>query len=293
MEDKPVLIAGCGYIGRQLARCLQSQHIAVTGCVRSVASARALTKAGITAQQVDFDETTDSLSLAGFNDVFYLMPPPATGTRDTRMACFLDALGVAKPPRRIVYISTSAVYGDCDGAWITESQPTAPTTSRGERRLDAEHKLVEWCGQRDVEWVILRVPGIYGPGKLPLARLKKGLPVLREIDAPYTNRIHGDDLVAVCAAAMQSEHANTIYNVSDGHPGNMTDYFFRIADAAGLPRPDTVTRAEAAEALSAGMLSFLNDSRRMRNDKMLDELCVKLQFPDLQSGLAACFREPE
>jgi nucleoside-diphosphate-sugar epimerase len=140
-----------------------------------------------------------------------------------------------------------------------------------------------------VQWTVLRVPGIYGPEKLPLARLREGTPVLREQDSPYTNRIHADDLASVCVAAMRSTRTSTVYNVSDGHPSNMTDYFFRVADAAGLPRPPTVSREEAQQVLSAGMLSFLNDSRRMSNVKMLDELPVALQYPDLEAGLASCF----
>ncbi|MDH5470781.1 MAG: SDR family NAD(P)-dependent oxidoreductase, partial [Gammaproteobacteria bacterium] len=91
--------------------------------------------------------------------------------------------------------------------------------------------------------------------------------------------------------AMQSAATNTVFNVSDGHPGNMTDYFFRVADAAGLPRPPVVTRAEADRVLSSGMLSFLADSRRISNDKMLQALGITLQYPDLATGLAACFPE--
>jgi nucleoside-diphosphate-sugar epimerase len=207
------------------------------------------------------------------------------------MSGFLAALDETALPRRIVYISTSAVYGDCRGARITEAQPVNPATARGTRRLHAEQQLQSWAEMHKVQWTILRVPGIYGPGKLPLARLQKGLPVLREVDAPWTNRIHVDDLAAICVAAMASEHANTVYNVSDGHPGNMTDYFFRVADAAGLPRPTEVPLAEAEQVLSPGMLSFLRDSRRMDNRKLLDELKVELQYPDLATGLAACFKE--
>ena len=133
------------------------------------------------------------------------------------------------------------------------------------------------------------MPGIYGPGKLPLARLEKGLPVLREADAPWTNRIHADDLADICIAAMQADSPDIVYNVSDGHPSNMTDYFFRVADAAGLPRPPEVGREEAARVLSPGMLSFLNDSRRMDNSRLLEELGITLQYPDLDAGLASCF----
>ena len=289
MEDKPdnpVLIVGCGYIGRRVATLLGKRGRAVTGLVRSAASAGDLAGIGIETLQSDLDR--DSLPpLAGFRDIFYFAPPPGDGDRDTRMMRVLAALGA---PRRIVYISTSAVYGDCGGAWIDEDQPVNPTNARGWRRFDAERQLSTWAQDHDVQWIILRVPGIYGPGKLPLARLRQGLPVLREEEAPYTNRIHGDDLAAICVAAMDSDKVDTVYNVSDGHPGNMTDYFFRVADAAGLPRPPVVARDEADAVLSAGMLSFLNDSRRMRNDRLLSALGIELQYPDLESGLKSCFR---
>jgi len=295
MGDKPrntVLIVGCGYIGRRVAVLLQAENFRVTGCVRSAQSAAQLDSLGIHSLVVDLDQPAAKPGWAGgFDEVFYFAPPPAQGEQDPRMQAFLQALDNREPPRRIVYISTSAVYGDCQGAWISESQPVNPATSRGQRRLHAEQQLVDWCAQQQSQWIILRVPGIYGPEKLPLARLREGTPVLREQDSPYTNRIHADDLARVCIAAMNSPHARTLYNVSDGHPSNMTDYFFRVADAAGLPRPPTVSRAGAQQVLSAGMLSFLQDSRRMSNAKMLDELQVELQYPDLAAGLSCCFTD--
>ena len=291
MEDKPdnaVLIVGCGYIGQRVVRLLRHDNVPVSGLVQRAATANRLKAMDVAVIRTDLDSEIPAGALDGFADIFYFAPPPREGDADTRMTAFLRSLQDS-PPRRIVYISTSAVYGDCHGAWITEAQPVDPTTGRGRRRLDAEQQLTEWCGAHDVQWTILRVPGIYGPGKLPLARLKKGLPVLREADAPYTNRIHGDDLAMICIAAMQAEVCNTVFNVSDGHPSNMTDYFFHVADAAGLPRPPTVSRAEAEKVLSEGMLSFLADSRRMKNDKLLGELGVSLQYPDLEAGLKSCF----
>jgi nucleoside-diphosphate-sugar epimerase len=295
MQDKPyktVLITGCGYVGRRVAGLLQAENHQVTGCVRSKESAAALDRSGIRAVTVDLDRPAAKHGWAhGFDAVFYFTPPPPQGEQDPRMQAFLQTLDVEAPPRRIVYISTSAVYGDCQGAWISESQAVNPATARGQRRLDAEQRLMAWCDAHDVQWILLRVPGIYGPGKLPLARLRKGTPVLREEASPYTNRIHADDLAHICVAAIKSAHANTVYNVSDGHPGNMTDYFFKVADAAGLPRPPTVSRVEAQEVLSAGMLSFLKDSRRMSNSKMLAELAVTLRYPDLDAGLPSCFTD--
>jgi nucleoside-diphosphate-sugar epimerase len=291
MEDKPeipVIIVGCGYIGRRVAARLLAQSCTPTGLVRSVASAAAARAAGIAPLQVDLDHDIPALAA---REIYYFAPPPGEGEQDTRMRRFLAALTVS--PRKIVYISTSAVYGDCKGAWIDETQPLSPATGRGLRRLDAERQLVTWADAHDSQWLILRVPGIYGPDKLPLARLRKGLPVLSEDESPYTNRIHGDDLAAICVAAMQSDRHHTVYNVSDGHPSNMTDYFFRVADAAGLPRPPVVSRAQADAVLSAGMLSFLQDSRRMKNDRLLRELGIELQYPDLDAGLAACFNHEQ
>jgi nucleoside-diphosphate-sugar epimerase len=293
MQDKPyksVLIVGCGYVGRRVADLLPADTCQITGCVRSKQSAAKLELSGIAPLVIDLDQPAAKTGWAdGFDEVFYFAPPTPHGEQDLRMHAFLQAIDTAALPRRIVYISTSAVYGDCQGAWITESQALNPTTARGQRRLDAEQQLQAYCELHNIQWLLLRVPGIYGPGKLPLARLREGTAVLREADSPYTNRIHADDLARICVAAMNSPHADTVYNVSDGQPSNMTDYFFKVADAAGLPRPPTISRSEAAQVLSAGMLSFLNDSRRMSNAKMLDELAVTLLYPDLDSGLRACF----
>lgn len=294
MQDKPhesVLIVGCGYIGRRVALRLQQAGCRVSGWVRSADSVARLQQDGIDARQVDLDALPAGvLEGTAYDALCYFAPPQPAGARDERLRTLLAGIPGNARPRRLLYISTSAVYGDCNGAWITESQPLQPATERGARRLDAERQLQAWCDEQGVDWMILRVPGIYGPGKLPLARLRQGTPVLREADAPYTNRIHGDDLAAICVAALMSTHRNEIYNVSDGHPSNMTDYFNRVADAAGLPRPPAVDRAEAERVLSAGMLSFLRDSRRMRNDKLLQQLDVTLMYPDLESGLRDCFR---
>ena len=296
MQDKPqktVLIVGCGAIGRRVAALLPASQFDVTGVVRSNESAERLAKAGVRAICIDLDRPKPGIDLGGcqYEDIFYFVPPPPSGQQDLRMRAFLDTLQGEMSVRRIVYISTSAVYGDCQGAWITETQPLKPATPRGHRRQDAEQQLLAWCKAQATQWIILRVPGIYGPGKFPLERLRKGTPVLCEEDSPYTNRIHADDLATICVAAIYSSIFNAVYNVSDGQPGNMTDYFFQVADAAGLPRPPVVNREEAQTVLSPGMLSFLQDSRRMDNRKLLRDLGIVLQYPNLAAGLAACFQE--
>ena len=147
--------------------------------------------------------------------------------------------------------------------------------------------MLAWQAATGVPVVILRVPGIYGPGKLPLERLRKGLPLLREADSPYTNRIHVDDLIVTCRAAMERGRPGAAYNVSDGQPSNMTDYFNRIADFTGLPRPPTISRDDI-DQLSPAMRGFMDESKRLSNRRLREELGVTLLYPTLEDGLAAC-----
>jgi nucleoside-diphosphate-sugar epimerase len=188
----------------------------------------------------------------------------------------------------VVYLSTTGVYGDCKGAWVDETRPVNPTVDRAHRRLDAETRWRTWSRQTGGELVILRVAGIYGPGKLPVKRLQSNQPMVREADSPITNHIHSLDLVRICLAAMQRGRSGELYNVSDGHPGTMTGYFNQVADFLGLPRPPQISAAEAQQQLSPGMLSYLEESRRLSNKKMLDQLGEVLDYPTLAEGLPVC-----
>lgn len=285
---KPVLIMGCGYVGASLLRYLPDS-VQVTAVTRNPATCRTLETLGVKAVAGDLDEDVPVLPTRAA-ELFYFAPPPPQGSSECRLRRFLASIDPTRLPRRIVYISTSAVYGDCQGQWITEQQPLKPGTDRGRRRADAEQALLEWMAQTGVPVVILRVPGIYGPGKLPLSRLKKGLPLLREEESPYTNRIHVDDLVSACLAAMEKGQPGAAYHVSDGQPSNMTDYFNRIAEVFGLPRPPTVSRAEAATALSKGMRGFMDESKRLDITRMQQELGVVLRYASLEAGLLHCLR---
>ncbi|MHB8746286.1 MAG: SDR family oxidoreductase [Gammaproteobacteria bacterium] len=282
-----VLIVGCGDIGRRVAALCRGEGQTVTGMMQSAASVAQLQTVGIRPWQADLDDpaTLAEARHAG-QDIYYFAPPPATGETDPRMANFLAGIADDDLPQRVVYISTTGVYGDCGGAWITEAQPVNPRTPRGKRRLDAENSLRAWQARTGVPVVILRVPGIYGPDRLPLERLKKSLPVLRENEAPYSNRIHAEDLAHVCITAMQRGTPGAVYNVADNQPTTMSHYFNQIADALGLPRPPAVSMAEARAMLTPAMLSFIEESRRIDNRKLREELGVELLYPDLESGLA-------
>jgi nucleoside-diphosphate-sugar epimerase len=228
----------------------------------------------------------ESLETTAPRVLYYLAPPPASGDDDPRLRNWLRS---RQPlPRRFVYISTSGVYGDCGGAWINEDCPLNPRSERGKRRLAAENQLRAWSREQGVDLIILRVPGIYGPGRLPVERVRQGVPVLIEADAPWSNRIHADDLAVACLAAARRGQSGQAYNISDGHPTTMTDYFWRIADLYALPRPPAISMTEARRVLTASMLSFLEESKRLDTRRMREELGVEPRYPDLASGLPAC-----
>lgn len=288
-----MLIVGCGDVGRRVGRLAAQTGESPRCLVRSADSAAACAAAGLTAMAVDLDCAAPVAGdLAAHREIFYFAPPPPSGSSDSRMQRLLGALP-ATGARRIVYISTTGVYGNCEGAWVDETRPCNAQVDRARRRLDAERQLLAWRDAGGGEVIILRVAGIYGPGKLPLTRLQQQVPMIGEDDAPYTNRIHIDDLVTVCLTAMARGRDGEAYNVSDGVPGNMRDYFDRVADLFGLPRAPLISLGEARETLSPGMLSYLGESRRLDNGKMLRDLGITLRYPDLQHGLHSCLAEAE
>ncbi|MEJ2347109.1 MAG: NAD-dependent epimerase/dehydratase family protein [Gammaproteobacteria bacterium] len=282
------IIIGCGYVGRRVAALEQAAGRSVLGVVRSADSAAALAASGIEARTADLDqpESLAPLPLAGAT-VYYLAPPPPRGDRDPRMEGFVGILRRSGVPDRVVLISTTGVYGDCAGEWVDEQRTPRPQADRARRRLAAEETLRQWGRDQRAAVVVLRVPGIYGPGRLPVTRLRQGLPVLREAEAPFSNRVHVDDLARACLAAARRGANGAVYNVSDGAPSTMTDYFNRVADAVGLPRPPQISLEQARRELSPGMLSYLAESKRLDTRRMREELGVIPEFGDLGAGLRA------
>ncbi len=278
-----MLIIGCGYIGRRLGARHAASGRRVTGVVKSAESAELVREAVV----ADLDQKDLSLPVSGEKEIYYLAPPPTTSQGDPRLKRFLEQLNTKLEGRRIVYTSTSGVYGDCQGDWVDEKRRPRAGTDRARRRLEAEKLLLRWRDLGRGEVVILRVAGIYGPGRLPLAHLRQGRPILKPDEAPLGNRIHADDLVAACEAAMARGKNGRVYNVSDGKPSTMTEYFELVAQMAGLPAPRLVGSAEARELLPAGLLSFLQESRRLDNSRMLKELEVTLKYPSVADGVRA------
>lgn len=284
-------IFGCGYLGRELGKQLSARNQSPHAFVKSEQSIAKLRKLQIDATILDLDQSNFTIKKFDFtgSDIYYFVPPDRNGSYDQRIDQFLQ-LCINQAPRRIVYISTSGVYGDCGGDWVNEDRPTAPLTDRAKRRVYAEQALQQYCHDSDTEYMILRVGGIYGAERLPIHRLAN-IKVICPEEAPFSNRIHVEDLAQVCAAAMECEATNEIVNVADGHPSTMTDYYYQIADLAGHPRPTCVPMSQAENQLSPEMLSFVNESRRLSIEKMQSLLQIQLQFPTLELGLAECFKQ--
>ena len=241
----------------------------------------------------DLDRAASLKRLAGLADVvLHFAPPPDSGTGDPRMRRLLAALARGESlPQRLIYISTSGVYGDCQGAQIDETRPLRPRTARAQRRVDAERQLRRFGCRHGVRVSILRAPGIYAADRLPLERLRRGTPALAAAADVYTNPIHADDLAQLACAALRFGRANRCYNASDDSQMKMGEYFDLVADRYALPRAPRVSRAEANEAMSPLQLSFMSESRRLDNRRIKRELRTRLIYPQVADGVAAAWRQ--
>lgn len=282
-----ILIVGSGNVARRILPHLTGRF-RVFALLRNPAKLSDWRNAGAIPVPGDLDQRNSLKRLAGLAEIIlHLAPPPAQGTLDTRTRHLLAALGTGKSlPRRLIYVSTTGVYGDCGGAEIDETRRLNVESPRAGRRVDAENTLRAWGRRSGVTVSILRAPGIYAADRLPLERLEKALPMLVDADDVYTNHIHAKDLAAACVAAIRHGRANRIYNVVDDSKLKMADYFVQVADAFNLPRPPRLTRAQAAAVLSPMQMSFMRESRRIGNQRLKNELKLRLAFPDTKDGIA-------
>ena len=280
---KRLLIVGCGDIAHRIIPLLTPRY-QVFALVRRIERFEKLRTLGVMPIIGDLDDRLSLQRLAGLAEVVLHFAPPGTGNvHDQRTRHLLSALS---PPKSLVYISTSGVYGDCDGAWVSETRPCFASTVRAQRRVDAEQQLRHWGRRTGAAVVILRVPGIYAAERLPIQRLQQGLPGIVAAEDGYTNHIHADDLARSVLAALRYGQAGRVYHVADDAPQKMGDYFDAVADALGYARPRRVTRAVAQQCLPSSLLSFMNESRRLDNQRLKRELKFKLRYPSVQDFLA-------
>lgn len=282
-----ILIVGCGDVGLRLVHLL-GERWRVFALTHNPDHHARLRAAGAIPIAGDLDDAASLTRLTGLAPwVVHLAPPQPAGREDRRTRRLLAALG---PVERLVYVSTSGVYGDCQGALIDETRRVAPQTDRAARRVDAERVLRAWARRAEVRLAILRTPGIYAADRLPIERLEAGAPVLIAQEDVYTNHVHGDDLARLILAALHRAAALRVYHASDASGLRMGDYYDLVADALGQARLPRATRAVLASRLSEASLSFMRESRRLSNGRALIELGVRLRYPRVADGLAGVTR---
>lgn len=292
-----LLIIGCGDIARRALPALLARY-RVTALVRTSHEAARLAGLGVETVLGDLDDPPSLAPLSGSADrIACLAPPPDAGATDPRTRNLLATLRATdsksgailahapRAPRHCVYVSTSGVYGHRAGAFVDESHAPIPVTDRARRRLDAERAWLEFGRATGATIVVLRVPGIYAADRLPLDRIRRGTPVLRDEDDVYTNHIHADDLAAIVVTAIERDDKPGIYNASDDTQMKMGEWFDLLADRSALPRPPRIPRAGADTRIPPALLSFMSESRRLVNAKIKRELGVKLRYPSVREGV--------
>jgi nucleoside-diphosphate-sugar epimerase len=274
-----LLIIGCGDIGGRIVARLAARFriVALTSSRERVAGLRAT---GVVPIVGNLDHRRSLARLAAFRErVLHLAPPPGSGRRDPRTQALLAAL--RQRPPRLVYVSTTGVYGDRAGAGVDETTPIAPANERAWRRADAERRVRHALG------CVLRVPGIYAHDRLPLDRLRAGTPALADDDDVFTNHIHADDLARICIAALFRGRHGRVYNAVDRSQLKMGEYFDLVADRFGLPRPPRLPRERLRAAVSPMMYSFMSESRRIIGTRIQRELRLRLAWPTVADTLAS------
>jgi nucleoside-diphosphate-sugar epimerase len=285
---RTLLIVGCGDIGLRVVRLLAPRW-RVMALTSSEARMPALRAAGAVPLLGDLDQPRTLGRLAALADlVLHLAPPPARADVDSRTQALLRALARGGRTERLVYGSTTGVYGDCGGDWLDETRAVAPHTARAWRRVDAESRIRFFGRSCGAAVCILRIPGIYAvdrEGGDPRERVRRGTPALLPADDVYTNHIQADDLARACVRALHLGRPQRTYNICDDSDLRMGDYYDLVADLSGLPRPLRLSRQQAQAMFSPMQWSFMSESRRIGNARMKRDLRLVLRYPTVREGL--------
>jgi nucleoside-diphosphate-sugar epimerase len=284
------LIVGCGDVGLRVAGLLKasSRLLALTSSSQRLET---LQRSGITPMLGDLDKPQTLRRLAGVaTHVVHMAPPPLEGHTDPRTRALVLALRLRSLPSAMVYGSTTGVYGDCEGEWIDETRRLQPQTARAQRRVNAQDWVNHLGKSGYPRTQVLRIPGIYAvdrEGGTPRERLLRSTPVLQAHEDVYTNHIHADDLARATVLALWRGRPLRTMNVCDNTDMKMGDYMESVAKMWNLQAPARISREQAQLQLSPMVMSFLNESRRIRADRMTQELGLRLLYPTVMDGLKA------
>ncbi|MFQ3252231.1 MAG: nucleoside-diphosphate-sugar epimerase [Loktanella salsilacus] len=274
---RTLLSFGHGYSAQALEGLLLPQGWRIIGTTRSEAKAEAMRTRGIEALIWPGADVTDALNAASH----LLMSASPDDGSDPVLAALQDQITArADQFEWAGYLSTTGVYGDHGGDWVDETAPLTPATRRGQARVVAE---AAWQATPGLPLHIFRLAGIYGPGRGPFAKVRNGTARRIIKDGQVFSRTHVDDIAQVLAASIARPNPGAIYNVCDDDPAPPQDVIAYAAQLLGLPVPEAVPFEDAE--LTPMARSFYAESKKVRNDRIKDDLGVKLLFPDYRSGL--------
>lgn len=273
---------GLGYSGARLALALRALGWQVAGTSRDGAVLQELDTHGIAGGQLEHAEIPP-----GTSHILSTVPPGAAG--DPVILAQADKIAATGGLVWLGYLSTTGVYGDRGGDWVTENDTPNPGNERSRHRLAAEQTWLNLWSTRGVPVHIFRLAGIYGPGRNALISVRAG--TAKRIVKPghLFSRIHVDDIVQVLLASMAAPNPGAIYNVCDDEAAAPADVVSHASELLGVTPPPL--EEYAPDTMSAMARSFWAENRRVANDRIKRELSIKLRYPDYRSGLKALLRE--
>lgn len=277
-----LFIFGLGYSGLEIARLAKAAGWSVAGTCTSDEKAAGLRADGIEAHCFDGTAALPAQAMDGATHVLCTIAPGTTGDPALRTCSRL-----LQRARWLGYLSTTGVYGDHGGGWVDEDTPPKPGQSRSLSRLDTERAWQALGLEAGVSVDIFRLPGIYGPGRSAIDQVKAG--TARRIDKPgqVFSRIHVEDIAGTVLLAITGAHSGAVYNVADDLPASTSDVVAFACELLGRPAPPVIPWEQVAPTMSAMARSFYAETRRVKNDRIKNELGVVLRYPTYREGLRA------
>lgn len=279
------LILGYGYCGYYLARELLKQKQSVTAIART--RKEAFDWPGLALIEQDIHQSIN-LDLSD-TVLYYLIPPQAEGQQDVLLRTFLSHLH--SKPAKVIYFGSSAVYGDHQGRWVDEQSPCHIKFDRQRRRLDAEQQWQQYGQQQQIPLILLRIAGIYGPGRLPLKAIKEEKPVLNPKQAPLSNHIFVKDLAGIAAQLALSDQSSAIFNVSDGQPKPMGSIQLELCRCLNYPIPPLLDVEQMLEQASPMMREFLDSSKSLRIKALQTTLANTLKLTPMKEAIVESLKD--
>jgi len=280
---KKIILAGFGYLGKFIEQQADFNNKKVLYKLsRNPDKYRSVFGKHV---EVDFDkEKFDITEILDESTIIYMAPPNKDKDKDPRLENFLNNTKRSNI-EKIIYISTSGVYGDCGGSYVTENAELKPMTSRAKKRVIAEKMIIKYSTVNNTSYVILRVPGIYGLGRLPLNKIRAREPLIIKDECKITNLINVEDLARVVWRVIKDNIKNEIINVSDGTPITSTEYYLKIYDELEIAYPPFIKLKEAAKYYSRERLSFMSESRILDVTKMKRLFSDCIKYSDISDGI--------